>query len=137
MFFELVYTECEGLINNQMVEIKFYNNDYIISKWICPRYTDDGEITISEIDNKVLNYNELEIFIKNIQENVNTKYYLDDEVIFEYTDNIFKVDVNTMGTGYNFDINIVDVTFDLNDNVIKVRLLYALSEVYEWLKKLR
>lgn len=134
--FEFKLVNCEDLINSQKGEITIKNGDHHVIKWFHPRRKENGTITISENGDYVFNLNDFEFLIKNIKNNTNHKYYRDNEVIFEYVDNMFKVDPHTMGTGYNFDPDEINFYIDLNDNQIKNNLLAVLTEIYEWLKSI-
>lgn len=112
------------------VQLRFEYNGYYALKWFYPLKTNNG-ISVSS-NREIYNSNVLEKFIKDIKNNIDCKYYRDDEVIFEYNNGRFIIDTGTMMTGCNLPIdNLLLEIYDKNEDVIQI-----LTDLHTWLKSL-
>jgi hypothetical protein len=115
-FAELTFTDDEG---------------HYVTKWFYPYRTNNG---FSVSDNGLPhNNNVLECFIKDIRNDKDCKYYQDNEVIFEYKDNVFIIDTMTASTGCNLNIDML--LFRIYDR--KEDVLNILGQLHNWLKGLQ
>jgi hypothetical protein len=121
-------------IDNMCGEIIVRDNNYYIMKWFYPRNVDNG-ISFSD-NNERFNLETFEIFMNNIRNEINCSYIRDNEEIFIYQNNNFKINPNTCQTGLNFDSELVDFKIDVSNPLIKCDLLNTLQSIYDWAQSL-
>jgi hypothetical protein len=109
-------------------EFQVKDDNYWILKWFYPRKTNGG-ITIAE-NGELFDLRDYDLFISRIQNDINCVYRRDNEDIFEYKDNTFRIVPESIQTGLNFDPRIVD--FRITD--CKEELLFTLRQIYDWLQ---
>ncbi len=109
-------------------EFTVRDDKYWTIKWFHPRKTKDG-ITMSE-DGEILDLRKFELFISRIRNGINCAYRRDNEDIFEYNENTFRINPDTCQTGLNFDSSLVD--FRITGH--KEELLSTLQKIYDWLQ---
>jgi hypothetical protein len=132
-FFQFkVYPQTE--YNTMCGEIKMSDNNYWIMKWFNPRTVENG-ITFSE-NGEIFDLETFELFMNNVRNNVNCTYRRDNESIFIYRNNKFKVNPETCQTGLNFDSRRVHFAVDVSEPEVKNELLSVLQEIYDWAQSL-
>jgi hypothetical protein len=132
-FFEFtVYQKTD--IDAMMGEIKMSDNNYYVVKWFYPRVVENG-ISFSD-DGERFSLERFELFMNNIRNGINCSYVRDNEEIFIYCNNKFKINPHTCQTALNFDSNMVDFKIDVSNPLIKTELLNTLQSIYDWAQSL-
>jgi hypothetical protein len=106
------------------------DDNYFTVKWFYPRIIKD-DITISENDEPFF-LQEFEAFMNRIRNDIDCVYRRDNEDIFEYKNNTFRIVPESRQTGLNFDSRLVD--FRITGH--KEELLDTLKEIYDWLQSI-
>jgi hypothetical protein len=132
-FFEFVVHQKTD-IDPVMGEIKMSDNNYCVMKWFYPRVVENG-ISFSDNEERFC-LERFERFMNNIRNGINCSYVRDNEEIFIYCNNKFKINPDTCQTGLNFDSSMVDFKIDVSNPLIKSDLLNTLQSIYDWAQSL-
>jgi hypothetical protein len=115
--------------NGKFAELRFEKDGFYVTKWFFPTKI-NNVFSISE-NRSIHNHNLLEMFIKDIQNDRDSKYYRDDEVIFEYKDGLFIVYSQTMSTGTNLPLENLFLEICNKEQAID-----SLTSLHKWLNSL-
>jgi hypothetical protein len=116
-------------------EIEFRKEDNYVLKWFHVRKTPNGIITESADSDEPFDLEMVKIFIENIKNDANATYMRDGSPIFEVIDHVFKINVRTPQTGYNFNPDTYDFSFDLTNEFIKNDFVNTFIDIYKWMEE--
>lgn len=123
------YINNEEYFNGIFVELRSEKDGFYVTKWFFPTKI-NNVFSISE-NRSIHNHNLLEMFIKDIQNDRDSKYYRDDEVIFEYKNGLFIVYSQTMSTGTNLPLENLFLEICNKEQAID-----SLTSLHKWLNSL-
>jgi hypothetical protein len=113
-------------------EIEMRDNNYYVIKWFNPVIVDNG-ISFSDNEER-FDLEVFEKFMNNIRNGVDCSYIRDNEEIFIFRNNTFKLNPDTCQTVLNFNSRNVDFKIDVSND--KTELLNVLQSIYDWAQSL-